>query len=160
MAARRGPDPHAGQRPTRTVIRAGHGDEELGLGDNPLDDLDSDDPVVADFYAPTLPPAVAPPPTVTPPTVKAPPTSPPPATTATTTTTTTKPRASRSRGRQPLAEGRTFRLVTFSFYEDDVARLDALLKVARQKGHRRASRSQIVRQALRQVDLDKLPDEV
>jgi hypothetical protein len=66
----------------------------------------------------------------------------------------------RSKGRQPLEEGRTFRLVTFSFYEDDVARLDALLKQARASGRRRANRSQIVRLALRQVDVAALPDEV
>ncbi len=64
------------------------------------------------------------------------------------------------RGRQPLKDGRTFRLVTFSVYEDDVARLDQLLADARELGHRRVSRSQIVRLALRQVDLSQLPDEI
>ena len=48
--------------------------------------------------------------------------------------------------------------MTFSFYEDDVERLDALLVQARKLGHRKVSRSQIVRLALRQVDLSKLPD--
>jgi hypothetical protein len=66
----------------------------------------------------------------------------------------------RARGRQPLKDGKTFRLVTFSFYEADVARLDKLLADARKRGHRRVSRSQIVRLALRQVDLSQLPDEV
>ncbi len=66
----------------------------------------------------------------------------------------------RERGRQPLKDGKTFRLVTFSFYEEDVARLDKLLAEARRSGHRRASRSQIVRLALRQVDLSQLPDDV
>jgi hypothetical protein len=50
--------------------------------------------------------------------------------------------------------------VTFSFYESDVARLDELLEEARAKGHRKASRSQIVRLALRQVDLKQLPDDI
>ena len=36
-------------------------------------------------------------------------------------------------GRRPLADGQTYRLVTFSFYEEDVERLDAL-EVARQTG--------------------------
>lgn len=66
----------------------------------------------------------------------------------------------KAKGRQPLKNGRSFRLVTFSFYEDDVARLDALLAQARDLGHRRVSRSQIVRLALRQVDLSQLPDEI
>ncbi len=62
--------------------------------------------------------------------------------------------------RRPLPEGRSYRLVTFSFYEEDVERLDALLSEARQQGKRKVSRSQIVRLALRQVDLDQLPDEI
>jgi hypothetical protein len=70
------------------------------------------------------------------------------------------PRKKRARGRQPLKDGKTFRLVTFSFYEEDVARLDKLLADARRRGRRRVSRSQIVRLALRQVDLSQLPDEV
>ena len=61
-------------------------------------------------------------------------------------------------GRRPLQEGRSWRLVTFSFYEDDVARLDALLLKAKKRGHRRANRSQIMRLALRQVDISKLPE--
>lgn len=67
-------------------------------------------------------------------------------------------RAPRAKGRQPLKEGKTFRLVTFSFYEEDVARLDALLEEAKRKGHKRVSRSQIVRLALRQVDVEDLPE--
>jgi hypothetical protein len=66
----------------------------------------------------------------------------------------------KAKGRQPLADGKSFRLVTFSFYEDDVARLDELLVQARANGHRKASRSQIVRLALRQVNIVDLPDDV
>lgn len=69
-----------------------------------------------------------------------------------------KPRRVRGKGRQPLKDGKTFRLVTFSFYEEDVARLDALLLEARRRGLKRVSRSQLVRLALRQVDLDGLPE--
>ncbi len=69
-----------------------------------------------------------------------------------------KGRGRRSRGRQPLKDGRTWRLVTFSFYEEDVRRLDALLSEAKRRGHRRVSRSQIVRLALRHVDLASLPE--
>jgi hypothetical protein len=69
-------------------------------------------------------------------------------------------RLARGKGRQPLRDGQTYRLVTFSFYEDDVARLDALLAEAKRRGHKRVSRSQIVRLALRQVDLRGLPEMV
>lgn len=148
MAARRGPGAPVGERPTRAPIRdhalIDSRDRELGLGDNPLDDDGGHDLFAVDvaptrtdadaFYAstPPMPAPAAPTPT----------------------------KKARARGRQPLPDGRTFRLVTFSFYEEDVARLDALLKAARQKGHRKTSRSQIVRLALRQVDLDGLPEDI
>jgi hypothetical protein len=67
----------------------------------------------------------------------------------------------KTRGRRmPLKDGASFRLVTFSFYEDDVVRLDQLLAEARKQGKRKASRSQIVRLALRHVDVALLPDDV
>ena len=68
--------------------------------------------------------------------------------------------AKRDKRRRPLAKGKTYRLVTFSFYEEDVARLDALLAEAKASGRRRASRSQIVRLALRDVDVNELPEEI
>lgn len=68
-------------------------------------------------------------------------------------------RVRRGRGhRRPLAEGQTYRLVTFSFYEDDVELLDRLLDEAKKRGVRGASRSLIMRLALRQVDLDALKE--
>ena len=114
---------------------------EQGLGNNPLADVGVD-PFTAAFYGVE--------PATTAPALK------------TTTTTTAPKKASKAKpkGRQPLADGKSFRLVTFSFYEEDVARLDELLAEARNNGHRKASRSQIVRLALRQVNLVDLPDEI
>lgn len=100
------------------------GDEEAGLGNDPLADVPAD-PLVEHFYVPPR-----------------------------------APRKKKGKGRQPLPDGRSFRLVTFSFYEEDVARLDELLAEARRQGHRRVSRSQIVRLALRQVDLKALPPDI
>ncbi len=105
--------------------KAAGADDELGLGDDPLDGAD---PLVEHFYKPAP------------------------------STPSRKPRPQRGKGRQPLPDGKTWRLVTFSFYEDDVARLDALLAEAKKRGHKRVSRSQIVRLALRNVDLADLPD--
>ncbi len=123
-------------------------DVEQGLGNNPLADVGVD-PFTAAFYGVTAVPTPAPAVAVTP-------------TPVTTEAPPKKPRASRAKpkGRQPLADGKSFRLVTFSFYEQDVARLDELLAEARSNGHRKASRSQIVRLALRQVNLVDLPDEI
>lgn len=124
---------------TRAKRPAAGPDVEQGLGDNPLADVGAD-PFSAAFYGVG--------PTVTP-------TTPPTTTKKKATTAKAKPK-----GRQPLADGKSFRLVTFSFYEEDVARLDELLAEARTNGHRKASRSQIVRLALRQVNLVDLPDEI
>jgi hypothetical protein len=133
-----------GLRVSRPPTRAPESGRELGLGDNPLEDVGAHEvvapePVPASAEANALYDST--PPVLSTPTAGAP----------------KKPRA---RGRQPLPDGRTFRLVTFSFYEEDVARLDALMKAARHKGHRRANRSQIVRLALRQFNLDALPDDL
>lgn len=106
-------------------------DEGAGLGEDPL----GRDPVLETLYAPSSPGRAGV-------DVKA----------------RGRTRGKRSKDRKPLPEGQTYRLVTFSFYEDDVARLDALLEDARKRGHRKVSRSQIVRLALRQVRLDKLPE--
>jgi hypothetical protein len=103
-------------------------EEELGMGEDPL----GRDPILETLYAPSMPERDAKP--------------------------RGRPRGKRTKDRKPLPEGQTYRLVTFSFYEDDVARLDALLDDARKRGHRKVSRSQIVRLALRQVKLDKMPE--
>jgi hypothetical protein len=111
-----------------------HDEEELGLGDDPL--AGESDPLAEHFYR------------------RSPPTTAPSAAAS----AGEKTRRARAKGRQPLKDGRTFRLVTFSFYEEDVARLDALLEEAKKNGHKRVSRSQIVRLALRQVDVSDLPE--
>jgi hypothetical protein len=116
--------------------KPGPRNDETGLGSNPL--ADEPDPLATHFYRDAVRPA-----------------APPPA-----EPERRSRKGARGGGRQPLADGRSFRLVTFSFYEEDVARLDALLERARIAGHRRVSRSQIVRLALRQVNLSELPPEV
>ena len=60
-------------------------------------------------------------------------------------------------GRKPQKEGQSWRLVTFSFYEEDVQLLDSLLADAKARGLRKVNRSQLMRFALRQIDLDQFP---
>ena len=62
-----------------------------------------------------------------------------------------------SKGRKPTKEGQSWRLVTFSFYEEDVERLDELLAEAKRRGFRKVNRSQLMRFALSRVDLDDFP---
>jgi hypothetical protein len=116
-------------------------DSEQGLGDNPLADVGVD-PFAAAFYGARATPVPSTP-------TKSPNTKRP-----------TRASKAKPKGRQPLADGKSFRLVTFSFYEDDVARLDELLAMAKANGHSKASRSQIVRLALRQVNIVDLPDDI
>ena len=63
----------------------------------------------------------------------------------------------KSKGRKPVKEGQSWRLVTFSFYEEDVERLDELLAEAKRRGFRKVNRSQLMRFALSQVSLDDFP---
>lgn len=140
----------------------------FGLGEDPLAE---DDPLIETLYggaARPAPPATAPSGHPTP-AAGAPSTSRGPASRVAAVTQPAdepaeaparKRRRRSSRRRMPLRDGQTFRLVTFSFYEDDVDRLDTLLEEARRRGHRKVSRSQIVRLALRQVDLDALPEDI
>ena len=115
--------------------------DELGLGDDPL--MDSD-PLVTTFYQRARD-AIS---------------SVPAGLKIDDADVTATRRRKAAKGRQPLREGQSFRLVTFSFSEEDVARLDALLQEAKRTGHKRVSRSQIVRLALRAVDLSDLPEQI
>lgn len=105
-----------------------------GLGSNPF----GDDPLATTFYgaAPSPEPAVP---------------------DASTVAARPARKKKKPTARQPLPDGKTWRLVTFSFYEEDVDLLDKLLAEAKARGVRRVSRSQIVRYALSQVDISKLP---
>ncbi|MEZ4475085.1 MAG: hypothetical protein R3F60_30700 [bacterium] len=50
-----------------------------------------------------------------------------------------------------------YRSVSITLYSEDVQRLEALLAELKSRGHSRANKSLIVREALRQIDLDLIP---
>ena len=67
-----------------------------------------------------------------------------------------------TRGRSlPKLKGRErpthYRGVSVTLYSADVERLEALLRVLKERGHTRANKSMIIREALRQIDLDLIP---
>lgn len=52
-------------------------------------------------------------------------------------------------------ETRTYRVITISFYPDDLRDLDAMVAKLKARGCTRANRSALLREAMRQCDLDK-----
>lgn len=50
-----------------------------------------------------------------------------------------------------------YKVVCISLYTEDIARLEALVKELKRRGHTKANKSQVIRAALDQIDLDRIP---
>jgi hypothetical protein len=50
-----------------------------------------------------------------------------------------------------------YKVVSISLYQEDIARLEALVAELKRRGHTKANKSQLIRFALDTVDIDKLP---
>ncbi len=50
-----------------------------------------------------------------------------------------------------------YKVISISLYKEDIALLEALVKEAKKLGHTKANKSQIIRCALHNLDLKKLP---
>ena len=50
-----------------------------------------------------------------------------------------------------------YKLVCISLYTEDIERLDSLVAQLKRRGHTKANKSQVIREALLQIDLDKVP---
>lgn len=50
-----------------------------------------------------------------------------------------------------------YKIVCISLYNDDIARLERMVETLKSRGHTKANKSQLIRAALDQVDLDKVP---
>lgn len=57
----------------------------------------------------------------------------------------------------PAPKPAHYKVISISLYNEDIERLDALVKDLKARGHSRASRSMLIREALRQIDLDNVP---
>lgn len=64
------------------------------------------------------------------------------------------PEPSRTRVQEKPAH---YKVICISMYTKDLARLDELVEVLKAKGVTKANRSALIRAALDQVDLDKIP---
>ena len=59
--------------------------------------------------------------------------------------------------RQPLPKPQHYKVVSISLYTEDIQRLNQLVRELKQRGHYKANKSQIIRHALAQLDLDRVP---
>ncbi len=50
-----------------------------------------------------------------------------------------------------------YKVFCLSFYNEDLTKLDETVAELRRRGHRKVNRSSLLREALRQLDLDRLP---
>jgi hypothetical protein len=50
-----------------------------------------------------------------------------------------------------------YKIVCISLYNEDIERLEQLVKELKRRGHTKANKSQVIRAALDQIDLDKSP---
>lgn len=50
-----------------------------------------------------------------------------------------------------------YKIICISLYNDDIERLERLVETLKSRGHTKANKSQLIRAALDQVDLDKVP---
>jgi len=69
-------------------------------------------------------------------------------------------RRGRKRGRSarpPAPRPEHYEVICISLYKEDLARLDAMVAALKRTGHRKMSRSGLIRFALDQVDVAKLP---
>jgi hypothetical protein len=64
-----------------------------------------------------------------------------------------RPRRKRAKALKPDH----YEVICISLYKEDLARLDAKVRSLKEGGHRRMSRSALIRYALDTVDLDALP---
>ncbi len=65
----------------------------------------------------------------------------------------------RAPARAPKSRPEHYKVVSISLYNDDIDRLATLVREMKARGHTRASRSALIREALRQIDLDAIPEQ-
>ena len=58
---------------------------------------------------------------------------------------------------QKKAKPTHYKIVCISLYNEDIERLEQLVKELKRRGHTKANKSQVIRAALDQIDLDKIP---
>lgn len=57
----------------------------------------------------------------------------------------------------PAVRPEHYKVVSISLYVEDIERLNDLVRELKKRGHYKANKSQIIRHALAQIDLDRVP---
>jgi hypothetical protein len=68
-----------------------------------------------------------------------------------------RPAPRRRKRRRKKAKADHYEVICISLYNEDLERLDAKVKLLKEQGHRKMSRSALIRYALDTCDLDGLP---
>ncbi len=68
-----------------------------------------------------------------------------------------KAKTKTKRRRTPKTKADHYEIICISMYNEDLARLDQKVADLKAKGHRRMTRSALIRWALDQIDLEKVP---
>ena len=58
---------------------------------------------------------------------------------------------------KPLSKPEHYKVICISLYTEDLDRLDAAVRDLKRRGHTKASRSSVLRAAMMQLDLAKVP---
>ncbi|HTM23156.1 MAG TPA: hypothetical protein VL172_21695, partial [Kofleriaceae bacterium] len=58
---------------------------------------------------------------------------------------------------QPKAKPTHYKICCISLYVEDIERLEKMVAELKRRGHTKANKSQLIRLALSQLDLDKIP---
>jgi len=67
------------------------------------------------------------------------------------------PRRPRGSRREKPAKPQHYKIVSISLYNEDIERLDKMVRELKRRGHYKANKSQLIRHALAQLDLDSVP---
>jgi len=65
----------------------------------------------------------------------------------------------RPRPAEPATKPQHYKVVSISLYTEDIDRLARLVRELKSRGHTKANKSQVIRSALAQLDLDAVPKE-
>jgi hypothetical protein len=70
------------------------------------------------------------------------------------------PRRPHAVERQPVAKPVHYKIISISMYTEDIERLESIVRELKRRGHYKANKSQVIRAALAQLDLDRVPPEL
>ncbi|SVC63209.1 uncharacterized protein METZ01_LOCUS316063 [marine metagenome] len=73
-----------------------------------------------------------------------------------------QPTARRSAGpvRKAAPKPSHYKIVSISLYNEDIERLEKMVRELKKRGHYKANKSQLIRQALAKLDLDSISNEI